>query len=412
MKCRHCKNSPLKPFLDLGKSPASNAYLDDLTSTSNESFFPLRIFVCDQCWLVQTEDFNAPSELFSDDYHYLSSTSRSWLDHSRNFCNHISEHLNLTEESFVVEVASNDGYLLKNFIAKKIPCLGIEPTKRTADIAEEHGVPVLREFFDSKLALQLKNSGRQADLICGNNVYAHVPDINDFTQGLSIALKPGGTITLEFPHILQLISKNQFDTIYHEHYSYLSLAVVARIFETNGLKIYDVSEIPTHGGSLRVYGCHANDPRIPSSNVFKILGEERACGLQNYSTYENFQDKVISIRDAFLSFLNNQKALGKSVAAYGAAAKGNTLLNYCQIVGTDLIKFVCDAAESKQGKFLPGSHIPVKHPSHLNLAKPDYIIIFPWNIADEIIEQESRAFDWGSTFVTVIPKLTLIHSCD
>lgn len=410
MKCRHCKNSPLKPFLDLGRSPASNAYLDDLTSTPNEYFFPLRVYVCDQCWLVQTEDFNAPNELFSDDYHYLSSTSRSWLEHSKNFCDYITERLNLSDESFVIEIASNDGYLLKNFISKKIPCLGIEPTKRTADIAEEHGVPVLREFFDSKIASQLKNSGRQADLICGNNVYAHVPDINDFTQGLSIALKPNGTITLEFPHILQLISKNQFDTIYHEHYSYLSLAVVTRIFESNGLMIYDVDEIPTHGGSLRVYGSHANDLREPSSNVSRILEAEHISGLQNYSTYENFQAKAISIRDAFLFFLENQKALGKSVAAYGAAAKGNTLLNYCQIVGTDLIQFVCDAAESKQGKFLPGSHIPIMHPSHLNLAKPDYIIIFPWNIADEIIEQERRAFDWNSTFVTVIPKLSLIHS--
>jgi SAM-dependent methyltransferase len=306
----------------------------------------------------------------------------------------------------VIEIAANDGYLLKNFVARSIPCLGIEPTAGTAEAAKKIGIPVLREFFGEALANRFRTENRQADLIIGNNVYAHVPDINDFTAGMKAALKPGGTITLEFPHLMRLIEQTQFDTVYHEHYSYLSLYTVNRIFEAAGLRVFDVEELPTHGGSLRVYGCHADDLRPQAMVVHALLNEEERQGLRKLTIYRNFQCRADRVKDRLLSFLIKQKRSGKKVAAYGAAAKGNTLLNYAGIK-PDLLPFVCDAAPSKQGKYLPGSHIPILPPKSLTAFRPDWVMILPWNIAEEVMQQQSGIQDWGGRFAVAVPKLTL-----
>lgn len=404
MNCRHCQNALEQVFLDLGFAPPSNAYLtaDDLRRP--EVYFPLKIYICDHCWLVQTEDYAQAEELFQSDYAYFSSVSQSWLDHAASYTTMISERLGLTANSLVIEVAANDGYLLKNFVATGIPCLGIEPTASTAHAAEALGVPVVREFFGEPLARRLKEEGRQADLIIGNNVYAHVPDINDFTIGLKIALKAGGTITLEFPHLLRLIEGMQFDTVYHEHYSYLSLYTVKRIFENAGLRIWDVEQLSTHGGSLRIYGCHVDDARQATSAVDALLTLEENKGLRNAITYESFQRRVEQIKNDLLTFLIEQKKLGKTVVAYGAAAKGNTLFNYAG-VKPDLLPFICDASPFKQGKFLPGSHIPIMPPEILFESNPDYVLIPPWNIAKEIMEQNSSVRERGANFVIAVPSL-------
>ncbi|MBZ9656074.1 class I SAM-dependent methyltransferase [Phyllobacterium lublinensis] len=407
MRCRHCETELEHVFLDLGFAPPSNAYLTAAKLRAPETTYPLKLFVCDECWLVQTEDYAEAGDLFSSDYAYFSSTSKSWLDHSARYADMITERLGLTKGSFVIEIASNDGYLLKNFVAKEIPCLGIEPTHSTADAAEKLGVPVLREFFGVTTATSLVNRGQTADLICGNNVYAHVPDINDFTRGLKTALKKDGTITLEFPHLMRLIEQNQFDTVYHEHFSYLSLMAVQRIFEASGLRIWDVEELPTHGGSLRIYGCHAEDERPTNAHVGEILDQEATAGLGNLAIYKDFQAKADKVKDDFVAFLIEQKRAGKTVAAYGAAAKGNTLLNYGG-VKHDLIAFVCDAAPSKQDKFMPGSHLPIMTPSALSEQKPDYVVILPWNIAAEVRQQQKQIADWGGQFVTAVPQLTVI----
>jgi hypothetical protein len=309
----------------------------------------------------------------------------------------------LNKDSFVIEVASNDGYLLKNFVAAGIPCLGVEPTDSTAAVAEAAGIPVAREFFGEAFAGKL---GKQADLIIGNNVYAHVPDINDFTVGMKAALKPGGTITLEFPHLMRLMGLNQFDTVYHEHYSYLSLQTVKVIFEKAGLRVCDVEEIPTHGGSLRVFGCHANDARADSANVAKVLAEEVKNGLRDLPTYQRFQQEADEVKNGLLAFLIEARKAGKTVAAYGAAAKGNTLMNYAG-VKPDLISFVCDAAPSKQHKFMPGSHIPILPPAQLKERKPDYVVILPWNIADEVVKANEFIREWGGKFVAAVPALRI-----
>jgi SAM-dependent methyltransferase len=356
---------------------------------------------------VQTEDYSRSDELFTRDYAYFSSVSQGWLDHAAAFSKQIAESLGLDKDSFVIEVASNDGYLLRNFVEAGIPCLGIEPTDSTADAAEALGIPVAREFFGRSLADRLTIEGRQADLIVGNNVYAHVPDINDFTEGLKIALKPGGTISLEFPHLLMLVQQNQFDTVYHEHYSYLSLQTVKRVFEVAGLRVFDVEELPTHGGSLRVFGCHLDDVRASTSRVEKVLGKELSAGLQNLETYLSFQHKADKVKNDLLSFLIDQARNGKKVAAYGAAAKGNTLLNYAG-VKPDLVEFVCDAAPSKQGKYLPGSHIPVLVPNEINQRKPDYVLVLPWNIASEVISANESIREWGGCFVKAVPKLEVL----
>jgi len=406
MKCRHCGADVSLTMIDLGSAPPSNAYLMEVTLHRPEKWFPLRVMVCEKCWLAQTEDFFKADELFTDDYSYFSSTSATWLDHAANYYRTVTERLGLDEHSFVVEVASNDGYLLKNFVAAGIPCLGIEPTAGTADAAERLGIPVLREFFGKAVGMRLAAENRQADLIVGNNVYAHVPNINDFTAGLKNTLKPRGTITLEFPYLMNLIAKCQFDTIYHEHFSYLSLYTVNRIFKKSGLRVWDVEKLPTHGGSLRVYGCHAEDLIPVQPAVTALLEEEKQKGLQDITIYQSFQDRANKIKDDLLMFLIEQKHQGKTVAGYGAAAKGNTLLNYAGIK-PDLIQFVCDASLSKQGKFLPGSHISILPPSALSEHHPDWVVILPWNIADEVMEQQKLIRDWGGHFVTAVPHLEI-----
>lgn len=406
MKCRHC-SAPLEhTFLDLGFAPPSNAYLNSEDLARPEKYYPLKIKVCEQCWLVQTEDYAQADELFSADYAYFSSTSTSWLAHAAKYAGAMIQRLQLNADSLVIEVASNDGYLLKNFVVAGIPCLGIEPTHSTAVAAMKLGIPVMREFFGEQFGEQLAAIGKQADLIVGNNVYAHVPDINDFSRGLKAALKPNGTITLEFPHLMQLLAHTQVDTVYHEHFSYLSLYTVGRIFETVGLRIWDVEELPTHGGSLRIYGCHAGDSRHDSPTVNALLAEEAKRGLQSYAAYSDFQAKANQVKDDLLTFLLEQKSEGKKVAAYGAAAKGNTLLNYAG-VKPDLLPFVCDAATAKQGKFMPGSHIPIVPPSVLHENRPDYLLILPWNIAAEIEQQNAWMAELGTRFVKAVPKLEI-----
>lgn len=406
MNCRHCGSRLKHTFLDLGFAPPSNAYLTEADLCKPEKYYPLKVMVCGQCWLVQTEDYAEAAELFNNDYAYFSSTSKSWLEHARNYAEEVTRRFELHAESLVIEVASNDGYLLKNFVCAGIPCLGIEPTVSTAEVAEQIGVPVMREFFGESLGNRLANEGRRADLIVGNNVYAHVPDVNDFTRGLKAALKPNGVITLEFPHLMRLLESAQFDTIYHEHFSYLSLSIVVRIFEAAGLRVWDVEELSTHGGSLRVYGCHSFDERSTTHAVIDMLSEENARGLQDLEAYSNFQILAEKIKNDFVAFLIDQKRNGKSVVAYGAAAKGNTLLNYAG-VKPDLLPYVCDAAEAKQGKFLPGTHIPVMPPVEIFQQDPDYVVIFPWNIAEEVVSFLSPRLS-STQFVIAVPEFRIL----
>lgn len=408
MNCRHCTHPLTHVFLDLGFAPPSNAYLSAPDLHAPETGFPLRLFVCDHCWLVQTEDYARADELFRPDYAYFSSVSKSWLDHAARYADMVQARLSLNAQSHVIEVASNDGYLLKNFVATGIPCLGIEPTASTAAAAKALGIPVREEFFGERLARQLLAEGKAADLVLGNNVYAHVPDINDFTIGLRTILKPGGVVTLEFPHLLNLIRKTQFDTVYHEHYSYLSLHTVGRLFEKAGLRLWDVEQLPTHGGSLRVYGCHADDQRLTLPAVAAALAQEAEARLCELGIYQAFQARADRLKNDLLTFLIEQKKAGHRVAAYGAAAKGNTLLNYAGIK-PDLLPFVCDAAPSKQGKFMPGSHIPILAPAAMEKEKPDFILILPWNIAGEVKAQLAHVRAWGARFVTAVPSLH-IHS--
>ncbi len=406
MKCRHCGSETRLKFLDLGFAPPSNAYLSEEQLTAPEVYFPLRLHVCGECWLVQTEDYAQAGDLFTPDYAYFSSTSAGWVKHVAGYAREITEQLGLSRDSFVVEIACNDGCLLKNFVDRGIPCLGIEPTESTAIAAEESGVPVLRRFFGGALGNELAAQGRQADLIAGNNVYAHVPDINDFTRGLKALLKPGGCITLEFPHLMELIERNQFDTVYHEHFSYLSIQTVQRIFKTSGLRIWNVEKLSTHGGSLRIYGCHEDDARRDSDRVQRLIEAETERGLRNMETYRGFQDRVDCAKDELVTFLIGVKRDGKRIAAYGAAAKGNTLLNYAG-VKPDLLPFVCDAATSKQSKYMPGSHIPILSPDTLDDYRPDFVLILPWNIASEIREKLSALRKAGTQFVTPIPRLDI-----
>jgi hypothetical protein len=404
MNCRHCQKKLTHVFLDLGAMPPSNAYVSGENLAKPERSFPLKVFVCDGCWLVQTEDFVNAAELFSPDYTYFSSNSQSWLDHASRYAAMVTKKLSLNEKRFVIEIASNDGYLLKNFVSTQIPCLGIEPTASTAAASEKLGIPVKREFFGEKLAKTLP----KADLVIGNNVYAHVPDINDFTQGLKAALKTGGTITLEFPHFMRLIEFCQFDTIYHEHFSYLSLTAVSQIMAKARLRVFDIEELGTHGGSVRAYGCHDDDPRKNTKAVADILAEEEKRGLTSLAVYKQFQARADTIRDDLKRFLEEKKRLAKTVAAYGAAAKGNTLLNYAGIT-TDLLPYVCDITPAKQGKYLPGSHLPIVHPNVLNERRPDYIFVLPWNLLEEIMHKTGQ---WGVVFVVAIPKLTEYSAAD
>lgn len=407
MNCRHCHHPLQHIFLDLGFAPPSNAYLSKADLNKPERYYPLKLFVCEHCWLVQTEDYAQADELFSHDYAYFSSVSHSWLAHAARYAEMITKRLGLNKNSHVIEVAANDGYLLKNFIAAGIPCLGIEPTASTATEAEKFGITVLREFFGQPLAQRLVAEGKQADLILGNNVYAHVPDINDFTAGLKTALKPSGTITLEFPHLMRLLEHTQFDTVYHEHFSYLSLYSVSQILAHAGLRVCDVEELPTHGGSLRVYSCHAEDSRATADGVPALLAEEERRGMRSLETYQTFQSRADRVKDDLLLFLIEQKRAGKRVVSYGAAAKGNTLLNYAGIK-PDLLPYVCDAASSKQGKFMPGSHLPIVHPNVLSERKPDIVLILPWNIQTEVMQQMAHVRDWGGKFAVAVPSIKVL----
>jgi SAM-dependent methyltransferase len=404
LNCRHCGQPLTFPFLDLGFAPPSNAYLTEADLTRPERYYPLKLFVCDTCWLVQTEDYAARETLFDADYAYFSSVSESWLAHARHYAASIIEELSLGRDSFVIEVASNDGYLLRNFVAAQIPCLGIEPTASTAARAEAHGVPVLREFFGEQLAHTLVERGQLADLIVGNNVFAHVPDVNDFTAGLKTVLKPGGTITLEFPHLVNLIDEVQFDTVYHEHFSYFSLQAVEHIFRAAGLRVCRADQLKTHGGSLRVFGCHADDPRVDDGSVERIRALEQERGITRLDTYRNFQQRVDEAKNGLLRFLLDCKDAGTQVGAYGAAAKGNTFLNYAG-VKPDLLPYVCDAAPSKQGKFMPGSHIPIISPAELASAKPEVVLILPWNISDEVVAQQKPVLGSDVRFAVALPRV-------
>lgn len=407
MRCRHCDTSLEHSFVDLGFAPPSNAYLDTEDLSSPETHYPLRVKVCHRCWLVQTEDYTRAEELFSAEYAYFSSTSTSWLEHAATYAGMITKRLKLGSENFVVEVASNDGYLLRNFVAAGIPCLGIEPTASTAAAAEALGIPVAREFFGEALGRRLASEGPSADLIIGNNVYAHVPDINDFTKGLTALLSDEGTVTLEFPHLMPLIEQTQFDTIYHEHFSYLSLTTLARIWAAAGLRVWDVEELPTHGGSLRVYGCKIGAAIATADRVDSLLTREEQFGITKLATYAGFQKRAERVKDDLLAFLIEQKRAGRRVAAYGAAAKGNTLLNFAG-VRPDLLPYVCDAANSKQGKFLPGSHIPIRSPEALRENPPDSVLILPRNIALEVQTQLHDLVSQGVRFVTAVPELSFL----
>ena len=401
MNCRFCNNKVSKKVLDLGESPPSNAYLKNEGLFEKEKYFPLKLFLCETCFLVQTEDYNLPDELFTEDYAYFSTTSNTFVKHAKKYVESITNDLNLNHKSFVVEIASNDGYLLKNFLHNKIPCLGIEPTKSTYQRSLELKIPSLNEFFNSKLADHINTKYKKADLIIANNVYAHVPEINDFTIGIKKILKTNGTVTLEFPHLLNLIKYNLFDTVYHEHYSYLSLFTVIKIFSKHGLKVYDVEKIKTHGGSLRIYGCHQNNNKKINENVDLVLNEEKNDGLLEIKSYEKLQINADKIKLELQKFLIEQKKNNKIIVGYGAAAKGNTLLNFCNIK-SDMIDFVCDASISKQNQYLPGSHIKVMHPDILLKKKIDYILILPWNIKDEILKDYSFLKDKGVIFFTAI----------
>lgn len=407
MKCRHCNHELSHSFLDLGSSPPSNAYLTTETLNKPEKWFPLKVMVCDKCWLVQTEDFADAHELFDADYAYFSSFSSSWLKHADDYVQAMIARFQLNTDSKVVEVAANDCYLLQYVKAKNIPCLGVEPTHSTAVAAREKGIDIVESFFGVALAKELVATGHQADLTAANNVLAHVPDINDFVSGFTHLLKPNGVSTFEFPHLVNLVKQNQFDTIYHEHFSYLSLTSVKAVFEKNGLEVFDVEEIPTHGGSLRVYAQRTDTGKHPkTARLQDLLIKENALGVNSVAFYENFQEKVNHIKDELIIFLTEAKRAGKRVIAYGAAAKGNTLLNFAGI-RPDLLPCVVDKNPAKQNKFMPGSRIPIVSEEIISSQKPDYILILPWNIKDEVFDQLDYAHEWLAKFVTAIPTLTI-----
>ena len=408
MKCRHCDASLHLSLVDLGSAPPSNAYLTASALNAPEKWFPLRVLVCRSCWLVQTEDFAQANELFDAHYAYFSGFSTSWLAHCERYVADVTTRFGLNAQSHVVEVAANDGYLLQYVKARGIPCTGVEPTASTADEARKKGIPIVEDFFGRRLAKSFADQGRQADLTAANNVLAHVPDINDFVAGFSILLKPTGVSTFEFPHLLRLVEENQFDTIYHEHFSYLSLTAVAKIFAANGLTVFDVETLPTHGGSLRVYAQRSDTGRKPvGERVAALLACETAAGMSTPAFYEGYQAKVNRVKDDFLAFLIQARREGKKVAAYGAAAKGNTLLNYAGI-RSDLISFVVDRNPAKQGKYMPGSRIPIVPEAMLKENSPDYIVILPWNLTDEVQQQLAYVRQWGGQFVTAVPQLAVM----
>lgn len=405
MKCRHCSRELTLQMLDLGSSPPSNAYLTAAQLAAPEKWFPLRVLVCDGCWLVQTEDFADASELFAADYAYFSGFSTSWLEHSRRYVGAMIERFGLTSQSHVIEVAANDGYLLQYVKDGGIPCLGIEPTASTAEAARAKGIPIVQEFFGRDLAARLHAEGKSADLMAANNVLAHVPDINDFVAGFATLLKPNGVATFEFPSLVNLVAGCQFDTIYHEHFSYLSLTAVDRVFAANGLKIFDVEHLPTHGGSLRVIAQRADTGTRPqSAHLDAARKNEAMLGVASAAFYEGFQARTNTVKDDFLAFLLDAKRKGHTVAGYGAAAKGNTLLNYAGVRG-DLVQFVVDRNPAKMGRFLPGSRIPIVGEDEIRKQRPDYIVIFPWNLKQEVMTQLAYTRQWDAQLVTAVPAL-------
>lgn len=403
VECRFCKNPLTYSFVDLGMSPLSNAYVchDDLLKM--EPFFPLKVYVCESCFLVQLPEFETPGKIFSD-YAYFSSYAESWLKHSKLYTDMMVNRFGYDSTSRVIELASNDGYLLQYFKEKSIPVLGIEPAENVAKVANAAGIPTLVKFFGTETAKVLTQDNVFADLLIGNNVLAHVPGLNDFVEGMQIILRPRGVITMEFPHLMQLVKQNQFDTIYHEHFSYFSFTTVEKVFAKHGLTLFDVDELPTHGGSLRIYARHSNDDSKPVSNKVSDLKErEEREGFTKLDYYLSFSQSVQETKRKILDFLITLKVDGKSICGYGAPAKGNTLLNYCGI-RTDFIEYTVDRSPYKQDTFLPGTHIPVYHPDKIKETKPDYLVILPWNLKDEVMEQMSYIREWGGKFVTLIPE--------
>jgi len=404
--CRLC-GAPLRvSFADLGVSPIANDYVEDVTAT--ERFYPLHAYVCDSCFMVQLGTIVDAKHIFRDDYAYFSSYSDSWVEHARRYVEMMLERFGYDAGSKVVEVASNDGYLLQFFVQHGVPVLGVDPTSGTAAAAEERGVPTRVEFFGRELAAQLVEEGHAADLVIGNNVLAHVPPVHDFVEGLRVILKPGGVVTMEFPHLLRLIEKREFDTIYHEHYSYWSVLVVERLFAEHGLELFDVEELRSHGGSLRIFARHAGSNRAMAGAVASLKERERAAGLDRLETYTGFADSMREVKRNLLEFLIDAKREGKTVAAYGAAAKGTTLLNYCG-VRSDFIDYVLDRNPHKQGTFLPGVRIPIHGPEHADETKPDFLLILVWNLTDEIVEQMAHIREWGGRFVVPLPEVRVIE---
>ena len=407
LNCRFCSEPVTHIFVDLGIAPLSNAFLKKEMLNDVEEKFALCVYVCDNCFLVQLPEFEKPENIFKD-YAYFSSYSSTWLEHAENYVNMMIKKFHINEKSAVTEIASNDGYLLQFFKEKNIPVLGIEPAANVAKVAKEKGIPTITKFFGVNTANELKKEGKQSDLIVGNNVLAHVPNINDFVEGMKILLNSNGIITMEFPHLMQLIEKNQFDTIYHEHFSYFSFYTVIQIFEKHNLKIFDVEELTTHGGSLRIYVTHIeNSTHILSNTVKNLLDKEMKFGITDMSTYTNFQENIIKIKNQLLNFVLSVKNEKKKIICYGAAAKGNTLLNYCGI-GKENIEYVVDVNSHKQGLYLPGSHLHIKKPEEIKKDKPDFLLILPWNIKEEIMKDISFIHDWNGKFVIPIPKMMII----
>jgi SAM-dependent methyltransferase len=404
--CRFCGAAVKRTFIDLGMSPLCETYPSAADLNRGETYYPLHVYLCDECLLVQLEEYESRENIFSD-YAYFSSYSDSWLKHCEHYCDKMIKQFGLNEQSFVVEVASNDGYLLQYFVQRNVPVLGIEPAANVAKVAVGKGVPTSVRFFGTQFAKELVGEGRSADLIAGNNVLAQVPDLNDFVEGLRTLLKPDGVLTLEFPHLLRLIERNEFDTIYHEHFSYFSMLTTVRILEAHGLKVFDVESLPTHGGSLRVYACRAeSQAHCAQPSVQELIAEEKHAGLASLKGYVSFAQQVKETKFALLDFLLTAARGGKRVAAYGAPGKSATLLHYCGI-GKDLIQFTVDRNPYKQGRFLPGTRIPIYHPDHIWESKPDYVVILPWNLKDEITKQLRFIREWGGRFVVPIPKLTV-----
>ena len=404
--CRSCGTRLEHTFVDLGMSPLANSYIKPEQLNHMEPFYPLHVFVCAKCLLVQLEQFSTPHDIFSD-YAYFSSFSDSWLAHAKNYVAMITDRFRLDHNSKVVEIASNDGYLLQNFVPRGIPVLGIEPAANVAEVAKKKGINTKVAFFGEKTAVDLCAEGWSADLIIGNNVLAHVPDLNDFVKGLKVLLKPTGLITMEFPHLLQLMEQNQFDTIYHEHFSYFSFLAVEQVFASHGMKLFDVEELPTHGGSLRIYACHDQDGSKPiGTRVWELKSREEAAGFGQLNHYLSFRPQVEATKRKLLSFLISARQDGKRVVGYGAPAKGNTLLNYCG-VRTDLIDYTVDRSPHKQGHALPGVHIPIYAPEQILQTRPDYLLILPWNLREEVMQQMAHIREWGGQFVTPIPEVKI-----